>query len=426
MKTLIYVMVLAGLLGACSNKENAVASQVDMNAARARLTFACVREVDHLPPLAPEADQLFKYGLFLERHLGPKDYSAVARYYRIAAAYGHYKANNNLQLLVSTGLASSPDAHKETIDLAEKLIGAGVPGGYYDMGHYLELGYGVVKDEKKALVFIRKAADMGSPEAQAYVAKLLAPADRAPEIATQMRQCAAQQGNADAANDLGVHWQDNGSFSEAVQIFQMGIKAGSALSVSYLKAGFGGPAKTNELDYLGLEHDAERVRRYDAIGKFLDANDGRNPKVPDIDQIVPLPPAKLPPWDGTFQWQKEQDAAQPPQKPAEALVTKLAREKNLDPATGLPVAPAKSAKDERVPLGTVARTGQVCPQDGLWTVQRFADVSCDATRRFRKGETMPQLALNDPRPIPGLDWLLGMRKYRSDREWTLKAYIDQA
>jgi hypothetical protein len=74
----------------------------------------------------------------------------------------------------------------------------------------------------------------------------------------------------------------------------------------------------------------------------------------------------------------------------------------------------------------VVRTGQVCPQDGLWTVQQFADVSYDATRRFRKGETMPQLALNDPPPIPGLDRLLGMRKYRSDREWTLKAYIDQA
>jgi TPR repeat protein len=425
MRTLIYMLVLAGVLGACSNKENAMPSQAERNAARSRLAFTCARESDHLPPLDVQADALFKYAVFLEKRAGSKDFDAAARYYRIAAAHGNYKANHNLQLLVSTGQATSPDAAKETIDLAEQQITEGIPGGYYDMGHYLERGYGVVKDEKKALVFIRKAADMGSPEAQAYIARMLAPADRAPAIATQMRQCAVSQGYGEAAIDLGVDLKEKKSYNEAVGALQAGVKAGNAESAFGLWKGFESQP-SNELYYLGLPSDFERSRRYEVIWKFLNDHHGLNPKVPDIDQIVPLPPAKLPPWDGTFQWQKEQDAAQPPQKPAETLVTKLAREKNLDPATGLPVAPAKSAKDERVPLGTVARTGQVCPQDGLWTVQRFADVSCDATRRFRKGETMPQLALNDPRPIPGLDWLLGMRKYRSDREWTLKAYIDQA
>jgi hypothetical protein len=38
---------------------------------------------------------------------------------------------------------------------------------------------------------------------------------------------------------------------------------------------------------------------------------------------------------------------------------------------------------------------------------------------------MPQLAMDNPRSIPGLDALLGMRKYRTDSEWTLKTYIDQ-
>jgi uncharacterized protein len=61
----------------------------------------------------------------------------------------------------------------------------------------------------------------------------------------------------------------------------------------------------------------------------------------DIDKIVPLPSAELLAWDGTFQWQKELGAAKPPQKPDDNLVERLAREKNLDPATGLPLAPAK-------------------------------------------------------------------------------------
>jgi hypothetical protein len=38
---------------------------------------------------------------------------------------------------------------------------------------------------------------------------------------------------------------------------------------------------------------------------------------------------------------------------------------------------------------------------------------------------MPYLVLKKPRPIPGLDALLGMRRRRADAEWTLKAYTDQ-
>jgi TPR repeat protein len=424
MNKLIFTFLLVVWLGACSNKENAMPSQAEMNAARSRLAFTCVHETDHLPPLDARADALFEYGLFLEKKPGPKDFDAAARYYRIAAAHGHYKANNNLQRLVSSGLANSPHAPRETVDLAEQLIAAGVPGGYYNMGHYLERGYGVVKDGKKALIFIRKAADMGSPEAQAYVAKLLAPADRAPDIATQMRQCAAQQGNADAANDLGVHWQDNGRFAEAVRAFQVGVKAGNTFSASYLEAGFNGPPKSDELNYLGLEYDAERARRYKLIGKFLGDHDGLNPKVPDIDKIVPLPPAKLPEWDGTFEWQKEQDAAKPPQKPDEGLVARMAKEKNLDPATGLSLTPTK--KDSRAPLGSTTHTNEFCPQDGVWCAKEWTGLTADATQRIGKGAIMPRLTVNQPRAIPGLDALLGMRQHHTDATWTLIAYTDEA
>jgi TPR repeat protein len=364
-----------------------------MSAVRANLAFTCVHEVDHLPPLDQQADALFSYGRYLQKQDGPKDFNAVARYYRIAAAYGHYKANHNLQLLVSQGLADSPDAPKETVDLAARLVQQGVPGGYYDVGHYLEIGYGLKQDSEMALRYFRKAADLGSPEAQSYVGDLLAPLNKAPAIAKQMRECATDQGFSDAATTLGADSISKKLYPEAVKAFQAGIAAGNTQSASFLKNAFD-TEPSDALYYVGLQKDSERSSRYELIWEFLNSNDGRNPKVPDIDQIVPLPPAKLPPWDGTFQWQKEQDAAQPPQKPAEKLVTKLAREKNLDPATGLPVAPAKSAKDERVPLGTVARTGQVCPQDGLWTVQRFADVSCDATRRFTVSACCSQIRRN--------------------------------
>jgi uncharacterized protein len=416
---------LALALSACSNKDSPMPTQAEWSTVRAKLAFTCVHEADHLPPLNPQADTLFKYALFLEKKPGPKDYDAAARYYRIAAAYGHYKANHNLQLLVSTGQASSPHAATETIDLAEQLIAAGIPGGYYDMGHYLELGYGVKQDERKARIYFRKAADLGSPEGQYYVGDLLSGKDRAPDISRQTMECATDQGYGKAASYLAVDLMTDNQYSQAVQAFQKGVVAGDAQSASFLQYGFDAKP-SDKLYFIGENQDPERSRRYGLIWKFLNDHDGLNPKVPDIARIVPLPPAKLPAWDSTFQWQKEQDAAQPPQKPADALVTKLAREKNLDPVTGLPLAPIRSAEAERVPLGTLVSPGNVCPQDGVWCVQPFDIRNPEATRRFSKGETIPNLVLNDPRIIPGLDWLLGMRTHKTNMAWTLKAYVDQA
>ena len=332
-------------LSACSDKGRNAQSIPDLAAVQANLAFTCVHEADHLPPLDPEADQLFKYGRYLQKKDGPKDFDQVGRFYRIAAAHGHYKANGNLGILISQGFVKSPHAGKEAIDLAEQLINQGVPGGYYDMGHYLEAGYGVKRDPEKALRYFRKAADLGNPEAQSYVGDLLTKPELSPDIGKQMLRCAIEQDYADAAQKLAMQYKVvDKNFSETVNAFQKGVEAGNAESASFLEDGFKGPPAEEELNYLTLPKDLERSRRYNLIGKFLDTNGSRNPKVPDIDKIVPLPPAKLPPWDGTFQWQKEQDAAVPPQKPSDELINRLSKEKNLDPATGLPLLPQNTSQ----------------------------------------------------------------------------------
>jgi hypothetical protein len=345
MKRIVLTISLAFVICAC-NKENSLASLPDLSAVRANLAFTCVYEADHLPALDPDAGLLFLYGRYLQKQDGPKDFNEVARYYRIAAAHGHYKANGNLQKLVSQGFARSASPARETVDLAEQLIKAGIPGGYYDMGHYLELGYGVKQDSELALRYFRKAADLGNPDAQYYVGDLLAPKDKAPAISRQMTQCATDQGHGRAASYLGIDVKTDRLYPEAVKAFQKGVEAGDAQSASFLENGFN-TLPSDDLYYMALPVDLERSRRYKLIGKFLDENDGRNPKIPDIDRIVPLPPAKLPPWDGTFQWQKERDTAVPPAKPSEELVARLAREKHLDQATGLPLEPeGKSAQSE--------------------------------------------------------------------------------
>ena len=58
------------------------------------------------------------------------------------------------------------------------------------------------------------------------------------------------------------------------------------------------------------------------------------PKVHDLDDIVPLPPAKLPKWDGKIAFQRWYEGEAPP-KPSEALMQKLANQAGLRVDNGL-------------------------------------------------------------------------------------------
>ncbi|WP_019447119.1 sel1 repeat family protein [Cupriavidus sp. BIS7] len=390
----------------------------DFAEVRADLAFSCIHEADHLPPLDPEADQLFQYARYLQKRNGPKDFDEIVRHYRIAAAHGHYKANHNAQLLVSRGKAKSPYATRESIDWATQLVEQDVPMGYYDVGHYLKLGYGFKQNEDMALRYIRKAADMGNPEAQYYVSKLLAPASIAPDIARQMRRCAAEQGHGEAAVDLGYALKSDKLYRQAAEAFQLGVAAGDSLGALKLEKAFDAPPPTEELRFLALPHDPERVRRYKLIRDFLHRNEPYKPKIPDIDQIVPLPPAELPPWDGTFQWEKEQAEAVPPEKPSDELIRRLSRDKGLDPATGLPLPPPP-----RSALGTCVNTGERCPESGLWRALGGSGAPyIDATFHFSKGNTMPVYIFAQPRLFALLDRCLGPDWVSNPVQWQLVGY----
>ncbi|WP_161784312.1 sel1 repeat family protein [Aquabacterium sp. NJ1] len=325
-----------------------VSATPDMAGLRPDMAFTCTHEAEHIPPRNPEAEQLYQHARWLRRNNLLKDdaaaYPAIERLVRIATAYGHDKANLALRGMLKKGQAQSPNPIKESVDLVEDLICRGIPGGYYDMGNYLMQGYGVVSDLDLAKRYYRKAADMGSPDAQYLIGDKLTDArSHAPdivEIGLQMYRCAAEQGHAEAALNLGVYVYEKKPL-EALQAYQFGVKAGNAQSASRLELGFK-ISNSNELGYLGhTQADPERSRRYKVIGDFLSDYDYLDPKVPEIDEIVPLPPAKLPPWDGKIKWLEEFNANVPPPLPTENRIAEMARAKGLDPKTGRPLTAGK-------------------------------------------------------------------------------------
>jgi hypothetical protein len=206
-----------------------------------------------------------------------------------------------------------------------------------------------------------------------------------------MRRCAGEQGNGKAATALGVDLSTDGHYQEALQAFQLGAAAGDSSSTSFLSKGFRGPEPDDRLYYLGQQEDLERADRYEKIWKILSGYSYANPKVPEINEIVPLPPAKLPAWDGKLKWLEERLANVPPEKPSEVLIKQLAKAKLLDPATGqgLPGSPAFSQSHLSAPN---CYSGQVCPVSGYWKVgwlPRHHSVDRSVARYFKQGEILP-------------------------------------
>jgi TPR repeat protein len=332
----VVILFFVGFMSVCSKREEVMPNVSQIDFAYSRLEFKCVHERDSLPALTYDSDILYRYGLYLEKLKGQKDYDLIARNYRIAAAHDHYKAATNLQFLLSTGQASSPDPSKETIDLAEYFISKGIPAALYDMAHYLELGYGVKQDVATSRAYFRRAADLGNPDAQYYVGRLLSHVPNTVETMLAMYKCAMQQGNRLAGRSYASYSKAVGAYQDSLVGYQSATRHGDANSAGNLASAFAGPHMSDELYYLALEKDDERVNRYKHIRFFLRRHEHLGAKIPDLDDIVPLPPATLPEWDGTFQWKRERDSAVPVIPSAE-LIEKLSAEKGLDPATGLPL-----------------------------------------------------------------------------------------
>ncbi|WP_449430199.1 DUF6396 domain-containing protein [Pseudomonas putida] len=333
------------------------------NKAFANYEFVCKHE--HYPLPLSEPDELFQYARWLqvsnELKQDIENYPVIERLYRIAAEHGHARANINLQNGAMRGHFRL--SGYEHLRLSEQLIDNGVAAGYLLVGFFLHAGSaGLEKDTEMAQRFIRKAADEGNAQAQYYVGDKLASLSAASPIARKTRRCAAEQGHGRAAVALSVDLRGNGLYREALEVLQMGVAAGYDLAASLLSNGFRS-VPTDEWNYLGEEQDLERVSRYTEIWKMLADHASASPTVPEINDIAPLPPAKLPPWNGKLQWIETRLARIPPEKPSEALIVRLAEAKVLDPTTGKPMPGSPAFKQASFPVMR-CRSGDLCPESG--------------------------------------------------------------
>ena len=327
-----------------------------MEQLQANLEFVCKHE--EKPELLPETQQLYHYALYHDLHnmwtgkRGDEVWNGLARYYRIAAMNGDYKANIRLQYLLKSGRISTDMPQTEVHNLNEELAKQLPATAYYNLYGYLDVGYGVRTEKDGKYAYLRRAADLGSREAQYVVGDILTDIkdegtlQQRLKIYEQLLSCSSEQGFGEASEMLGLGYEGDKEYSKALEAFHQGVKNGSELSANVLSEVFHNKRENKYLDDLNLTEDSERARRYKIIGDYLYEKDYLQPKVPDLDDIVPLPPAPLPEWDGKIAFQRWFEGEAPP-KPDEALVRRLAwqaglnGDTGLDEKTGMPKKPTK-------------------------------------------------------------------------------------
>ena len=314
------------------------------------LEFTCVKE--QFPSLPQEANQLYRYALyhdFKNRWLPkPGVLDRYLPYYRIAAANGHWQANLTLQEI----LLKSKDINIETrerrgegIYWNEKLMKILPASAHYWWSLYIDIGYGPKHGADDSIIYLRKAADLGNAKAQYEVRELImkieddASLQYRLKIRNTLQECAATQQfpNADAAQMAAASYRNLKQYDKSLFYSHQGTKAGKDSSAQLLSDVFYVKSPRSRYKPWGIPEDKERSRRYEIISDYLTRRAHLKPElnVHDLDEIVPLPPEKLPSWDGKIAIQRFVEGPAPA-KPSDELVRRLAQQAGLDPNTGLP------------------------------------------------------------------------------------------
>jgi len=280
-------------------------------------SFECQTEASKVPPIDAQAEDWFLEARALEdlTFYIDVDYKKVVQMTRQAAERHHWKAMLNLASLY-VEKHDPPRGETEAVVLVSEAMELGVPAAYDRMGTYYLNATGVNGNPDRAYAFFQKAAAMGSPHAMHFLGeKMDAGADNLKPgywgnipIAIKMFECALAQGYGPAAEELEYMYDvprapDGSELGRAtpqsrervMRALHEGVKGGCEACARSLWIEFDHPMHPERMFVPFI--DKARGKRYGMLGDALESNPDR--RFPNLDKILPLPPAPLPPWDGT-------------------------------------------------------------------------------------------------------------------------------
>ena len=289
--------------------------------------FTCRNQAASAPALTLQAEEMHEQAMALTRgDLWPneRDWPQAMKLWDQAAAQKHWKAALMWLQTARTGAGVNsekgqfkvlPQTPEEVVSKMEVLMRQGVADAFFWMGEFHSVGYGVQLSTDRQWAFYELAADLGSPLAQTVIALALPYAERSQEkpgiaewanqpLEFKLLECAHAQGHGKASHELGLllnilakarrlippSTTPEEQFARAFQVLHDGVKFGSEDAAGYLSSSLrsGDPINRHQIDKV-------RADRYHALADAL----WHNPdlRFPNLDRVLPLPPAKLPQWD---------------------------------------------------------------------------------------------------------------------------------
>jgi len=285
-----------------------------------RPSFACKIEAKKVPSIDAQADAWFREAQALDDHdlwEEDRDYKKIVQLTRQAADRRHWKAMLNLATLYLEK-RDPPHGEMEALALVEEAMRLGIPAAYDRMGTYYMNSVGVSGDATKAFAFWQRAAEMGNPQAMGYLGERISSTWDIPNegywanipVATKMLECALAQGYGPAASSLarlrGSPRAADGKIAGprtfetrllALTTLHKGVKLGCSDCALRLSVEFRNPH--DFADMLVPHLDRARSERYSVLHNALNLNPLL--RFPNLDKVLPLPPAPLPPWNGVKQ-----------------------------------------------------------------------------------------------------------------------------
>ena len=236
--------------------------------------WECVRMADHVPPLPPEADKIFKAARALEKRgdLTLREKGQVFEGYKKAAEMGHWKAMNSLIACYRSTSAGSEKA----LEVADKLIAMNIGSGWY--ARHL-----IYRDDES----LQKAADLGDPNAQ-YKLGMSQDND---VLGMRYLICAVRQGHGEAAYKIGTYLEMFGNSYMAVEYFYRAVSLGHDMAALELAGVFHPEYAADDFGHnLGFQVSSspELHKAFYNYYKILDKEPGT--RLPGLFKKHPLPP----------------------------------------------------------------------------------------------------------------------------------------
>jgi TPR repeat protein len=189
---------------------------------------------------------------------------------------------------------------EHAVQILERAMQLKIPAAFDLMGTLHQRGLGVKRDSSRAYAFWQLAGEMGSPRAQNAIGrKLIGHEDNPTEdiwanevIGVRMLECSTAQGYGPGALNLGLVVElFQKDYPRALTIYHSGVMMGSERCAARLSLDFDGGGKT-----VNGVVDKSRAERYQVLADRLYFQPDL--RFPNLDKILPLPPAPLPKWNG--------------------------------------------------------------------------------------------------------------------------------